>query len=102
MYYLGSRVVGRAHVGAEPAERDAVPDIVVPRREQRARSGLVAHLASGDFTRTLLPVRDVAYNNIPEVYAGRVLDTVHRSRTPLPADESEALAIWERRPRASE
>ena len=49
-----------------------------------------------DFERHELDVADVAYNNIPELYRGRVLSTVHRFETPRPGEAGPPLAIYER------
>ena len=102
MYYLGSRVVGRFHAGrpeAIAAEAALRPDLVIPRRGQPRSHGAVRrYLLAGDFERHALEVADTEYNNIPELFSGRVLSTTHRFRTPRPGEEGPPLAIYERRP----
>jgi len=85
MYYLGSRVVGRFHAGteeADAAERSVTVDVVIPRKRQpRSFAQVRGYLEQGRFVEHGLPVADLPYNNIPELYRGRVLDTTHLFRT---------------------
>ena len=105
MFYLGSRVVGRFHsarpeaIAAEQAER---PDVVIPRRSQARRLEAVQrYLLAGGYVSRTLPVADVPYNTIPELYAGRVLDRTHWFATPRPGPGAPALRLYERRARAA-
>jgi len=102
MYYLGSRVVGRFHAGrpeAIAAEAALRPDLVIPRRGQPRSHGAVRrYLLAGDYERHALDVADTEYNNIPELFPGRVLSTTHRFRTPRPGEAGPPLVIYERRP----
>ena len=101
MYYLGSRVVGRFHAGtpeADAAEAALEPDLVIPRSAQpRSLQGVRRYLLARGFERHELAVADVAYNNIPELAAGRLLSTTHRFRTPRPGQDGPPLAIYTRR-----
>ena len=101
MYYLGSRVVGRFHAGtpeADAAEAALEPDLVIPRSAQpRSLQGVRRYLLARGFERHELAVADVAYNNIPELAAGRLLSTTHRFRTPRPGRDGPPLAIYTRR-----
>lgn len=100
MYYLGSRVVGRFHAESREAtlrERALQVDVVIPRKAQPKTLGLLrSYLAQGEFERHDFPVADLPYNNIPEIYAGRVLQTTHLYRTQRPGDGLQALSIYER------
>jgi hypothetical protein len=101
MYYLGSRVVGRFHAGtaeADAAEAALAPDLVIPRSAQpRSLQGVRRYLLAHGFERHELAVADVAYNNIPELAAGRLLSTTHRFSTPRPGKDGPPLAIYVRR-----
>ena len=101
MYYLGSRVVGRFHAAtpeADAAEAAEAPDLVIPRSAQpRSLKAVRRYLLAGGFERYPLDVADVAYNNIPELAAGRLLSTTHRFATPRPGKDGPPLAIYERR-----
>lgn len=100
MYYLGSRVVGRGlhPVGERAAEeRAAVVDVVVPRTRQGKKLALVrSYLDHGRFERVELPVADLPFNNVPELFAGRALTTTHRFRTPLPDADVGPVAVYHR------
>jgi len=100
MYYLGSQVVGRFHAQTpeETAKEYAIQvDVVIPRKAQPKRlDWLLPYLAKGEFSRHDLPVIDLPYNNIPELFSGRVLTTTHLFRTASPDGESELLSIYER------
>jgi hypothetical protein len=90
MYYLGSRVVGRFHAAtpeATRAEQAVRVDVVIPRTQQPRKLALLRpYLAQAQFEQRGLPVADLPYNNIPELYRGRVLTTTHQFRTRLPGD----------------
>jgi hypothetical protein len=100
MFYLGSHVVGRFHPGtAEEYVREAGvrPDLVIPRRAQpRSLRDVRHYLLEGEFERIELPVADTEYNNIPELYPGRVLSSVHRFQTLSPGPLAPPLAIYQR------
>jgi len=100
MFYLGSQVVGRFHPGtAEEHFREARvrPDLVIPRSAQpRSLRAVRRYLLEGEFKRTELPVADTEYNNIPELYPGRVLSSVHRFQTLRPGPSTPPLAIYQR------
>ncbi len=100
MYYLGARVVGRFHdpdpdvIAAEKAVR---VDAVIPRKTQRKHVRKVyAYLAQGEFERREYPVQDLPYNNIPELFEGRVLRRTHLFETQHPAPGSPSFFIQER------
>ncbi len=102
MFYLGSRVVGRFDGEAtEPqgAEAEIQPDLVIPRASQPRRLQEVRqYLFQAPFERYGLPVVDAPYNHIPELYAGRVLPSVHSFKTQRPEEASgPPLAIYERK-----
>ena len=101
MYYLGSRVVGRFHAESPQAiarEASLRPDLVIPRSGQPRSHGAVRrYLLAGDYERHALGVADTEYNNIPELFSGRVLSTTHRFRTARPGEAGPALAVYERR-----
>ena len=100
MFYLGSRVVGRFHPGTaeeEAAESAVRPDLVIPRMAQpRSLSAVRRYLLDGEFKRHELSVADTGYNNIPELYPGRVLSTVHHFKTQHAGASAPPLAIYER------
>lgn len=100
MFYLGSHVVGRFHPGTtEEYVREAGvrPDFVIPRRAQpRSLRDVRHYLLEGEFERIELPVADTEYNNIPELYTGRVLSSVHRFQTLSPGPSAPPLAIYQR------
>ncbi|MEE3328481.1 MAG: hypothetical protein VX252_14175 [Myxococcota bacterium] len=100
MFYLGSRVVGRFHDGTpeEGAWEAAVkPDLVIPRMAQPRSLGAVRrYLLEGEFKRNELNVADTEYNQIPELYSGRVLSTVHHFETQRPGDAGPPVAVYER------
>ncbi len=70
-----------------------IPRSAQPRSLQGVRRYLLAH----GFERHELAVADVAYNNIPELAAGRLLSTTHRFSTPRPGKDGPPLAIYVRR-----
>ena len=97
MFYLGSRVVGRFHEGSSEYEGGVTPDLVIPRMTQpRSLQAVRRYLLEGEFKRHELSVADTQYNNIPELYSGRVLSTVHRFETLRPGESAPPLAIYER------
>ena len=100
MFYLGAQVVGRFHPGTpEEHAREARmrPDLVIPRRDQpRSLRAVRRYLLEGEFERIELPVADSEYNNIPELYPGRVLSSVHRFETLEPGASAPPLAIYQR------
>lgn len=97
MFYLGSRVVGRFHEGSAEYEGKVTPDLVIPRMTQpRSLQAVRRYLLEGEFKRHELNVADTQYNNIPELYSGRVLSTVHRFETLQPGEGAPPLAIYER------
>jgi hypothetical protein len=102
MYYLGARVVGRFHderPDAVAAERAVRPDVVIPRAAVPKRLAMVrSYLAHGEFVRRSMPVADLPYNNIPELYEGRVLQQTHLFRTEAPRGPGDALIVYERVP----
>jgi hypothetical protein len=101
MYYLGARVVGRFH-SSNPdeiaRERDVEVDVVVPRRAQpKQLRRLSGFLDRSEFEPRSYPVLDLPYNNIPELFRGRVLPETHRFQTATTENPDRQLVIWERR-----
>ena len=100
MFYLGSRVVGRFHPGTPEAEAQEAalrPDLIIPRMTQpRSLQAVRRYLLGGDFKRHELAVADTEYNNIPELYPGRVLSTVHHFETRRAGDGDPPFSIYER------
>ena len=103
MFYLGSRVVGRF----EPRPDDGVtenaetPDWVIPRRGQPKRLEAVrGYLLRGSYEPRRLPIADMPYNALPELYSGRVLQQTHWFETPLPGEGRPPLIVY-RQPRPS-
>jgi hypothetical protein len=106
MYYLGSRVVGRFHAATPEAtdvEQAVRVDVVIPRTQQPRKLGLLRpYLAQAEFEQRELPVADLPYNNIPELYRGRVLTTTHQFRTRSPGDAFGPLVYFLRQPRVAQ
>jgi hypothetical protein len=97
MYYLGSRVIVGLTLNNLSADRRLEPDLVIPRRYWRSSlPEALAFLRRGRWERTLLPVVDLHYNNIPALSRSRYLPDPHRFRTAVPASPDEALAIYRR------
>ena len=98
MYYLGSRVVGRFHGGTpdlDAAEAALRPDLVIPRMSQPRRlAELRGYLHRDRFRRHELNAADVAYNNIPELFPGRLLSQTHRFETAGVGEAGPPLAIY--------
>jgi hypothetical protein len=97
MYYLGSRVIIGLVLNNLIEDRQLAPDLVIPRRRWRSSlPEVVAFLRRGRWERFALPVVDLHYNNTPSLSRSRFLPDPHRFRTAVPADETEALAIYQR------
>ena len=100
MYYLGSEVVGRFHADtpeARAAELSLSVDVIIPRKAQpKSLDALRIWLGRGGFQRHDLPVADLPYNNIPELYRGRVLTWTHQFRSLGPRTELGPLVVYER------
>lgn len=100
MYYLGSRVVGRFHAdttSSRASEGAVEVDVVIPRKQQpRNLQPVRDYLRQGRFNEHGLPVQDLPYNNIPELYAGRVLSTTHLFRTQRSTGGRGSLSYYTR------
>ncbi len=100
MFYLDSEVVGRFHAESRQASQSeaAMPvDVVIPRKAQPKKlARLRPYLAQGKFVRRDFSIADLPYNNIPELFSGRVLSTTHFFREQSAPDAERALFIYER------
>ncbi|MDG2051639.1 MAG: hypothetical protein P8M78_15900 [Myxococcota bacterium] len=100
MFYLGSRVLGRFESGSledlERAGREQ-PGWVIPRTAQpRGLEAVRRYLLRGDFEALRLPVADMPYNHLPELYSGRVLSETHWFESPAPSSGRPNLIIYRR------
>ncbi len=95
--YLGCRVLV-GYTGAFLASDLTVePDVIVPRKGiTRFEAELAALWARGQFRRERFPVRDLGFNNVPELTTGAGLLVTHQFRTPRPRAPEEAAEIWVR------
>jgi hypothetical protein len=70
----------------------------VPRRAQpKQLRRLSGFLDRSEFEPRSYPVLDLPYNNIPELFRGRVLPETHRFQTATTENPDRQLVIWERR-----
>jgi len=94
-------VVGRFHDETPEAtlrEAGVVVDVVIPRRAQpKTLDRLRPYLQQGEFERVEFPVADLPYNNIPELFSGRVLPTTHGFTTEAAGDRFGPFSIRVRR-----
>lgn len=99
MYYLGCRVVGRTFAETNgtifvPETLDSV-DVVIPRKHWDQSSPLFDLFHTQEvrrhFKKHSFPVRDVAFNNIPELFRGE-----HRFQTPVSTDPSTDFSVYQR------
>jgi len=90
MYYLGCRV----QAGLEGED---VPDLVVLRRFQTGSRHLRAELQQDPrFVPLELPVADLPFNNVPELFTGRHLRTTHLWEAPPSSGVFGALTMFVR------
>ncbi|MCH2169852.1 hypothetical protein MK489_03625 [Myxococcota bacterium] len=95
MYYLGSRVIVGVSLNNLRRDREAVPDVVVPRRRwPRSLRELKPFLRRGTYRRERLPVVDLHFNNVPSLSASRFVPEPHRFHTARTDDDAEMLAVY--------
>ena len=95
--YLGCRVLV-GYTGAFLAsDLAAEPDVIVARKGVgRHYADLAALWSRGRFVRERFPVRDLGFNNVPELTAGAGLRVTHQFRTPQPNGPDEEAELWRR------
>jgi hypothetical protein len=97
MFHLGSRVIVGLAGNDLVAERELVPDVVVPRRRwPRRLPELARFLRRGEYEEVVLPVQDVHYNDIPSLSRWPSTPDPHRFRTPLRGEPRNRLRVYER------
>jgi hypothetical protein len=95
MYYLGSRVVVGLSGNNLVAERELIPDVVIPRRAwPRNLPELRRFLARADYRETSLPVQDTHFNNVPALSASPAIPDPHRFRTPAAREGAARLRVF--------
>ena len=100
MFYLGSRVLGRH--GSDDFENfgdsaQSLPGWVIPRTAQpRSLEAVRRSLLEGGYQARRLPVADMPYNHLPELYSGRVLSETHWFETPAPGSGRPDLVVYRR------
>ncbi|MAJ58599.1 MAG: hypothetical protein CBC48_00865 [bacterium TMED88] len=102
MFYLGSQVFGRHESGGLENFGDLGrkrPDWVIPRTAQpRSLEAVRRALLGGGYQARRLPVADMPYNHLPELYSGRVLSETHWFETPAPGLGRPNLVVYRRMP----
>jgi len=97
MYYLDARVRGPAEIRGERV----VPDVVVARRRHMP-GRLSSLIESGVYRVAVMPVRDLPFNNIPELQRWKPLVEhgmpTHQFRTPQAQNPREGLRVYWRPP----
>jgi len=93
--YLGCRVLV-GYTGAFLAsDLAAEPDVIVPRKGiSRFHAELAALWSRGRFLRERFPVRDLGFNNVPELTTGAGLLVTHQFQTPRPRGPDEEAELW--------
>ena len=93
MFHLGSRVIVGLAGNDLVAERELVPDVVIPRRRwPRRLPELARFLRRGEYEEVVLPVQDVHYNDIPSLSRWPSTPDPHRFETPLAGRPREPAA----------
>ncbi|MCH2187214.1 hypothetical protein MK280_15225 [Myxococcota bacterium] len=100
MFYLGSRVFGRYDsedlIGGGGSEGE-LPGWVIPRTTQpRSLEAVRRLLLGGGYEARRLPVADMPYNHLPELYSGRVLRQAHWFESPTPGLGRPNLVVYRR------
>ena len=97
MYYLGARTIVGTTLNNLLADRELEPDVVVPRRRwPRSLRELAPFLRDGSFEAVRFPVRDVHFNQIPELSRSRFVPDPHYFATPSSDDPAEQLVLYRR------
>lgn len=98
MYYLGARTIVGTSLNNLLADRELVPDVVVPRRRwPRSLRELAPFLRRGEWEELRFPVRDVHFNQVPALSRSRFVPDPHRFETPATDDPEAQLVIYWRR-----
>ena len=97
MYYLGARTIVGTTLNNRLADRAQTPDVVIPRRRwPTSLRELAPFLRDGDFEAVRFPVRDVHFNQIPELSRSRFVPDPHRFETPATDDPAQQLVLYRR------
>jgi hypothetical protein len=98
MYYLGARTIVGTTLNNLLADRELLPDVVVPRRRwPRSLRELAPFLRRGEWDELRFPVRDVHFNQVPSLSRSRFVPDPHRFATPATDDPDAQLVIYWRR-----
>jgi hypothetical protein len=98
MYYLGARTIVGTTLNNLLADRELVPDVVVPRgRWPRSLRALAFFLRRGEWEEQRFAVRDVHFNQVPALSPSRFIPDPHRFETPATDDPEAQLVIYWRR-----
>jgi hypothetical protein len=98
MYYLGAHTIVGTTLNNLLADRELVPDVVVPRRRwPRSLRELVPFLRRGEWEKLRFPVRDVHFNQVPALSRSRFVPDPHHFETPATDDPEAQLVIYWRR-----
>lgn len=98
MYYLGARTIVGTTLNNLLADRELLPDVVVPRRHwPRSLHELGPFLRQGEWEELRFPVRDVHFNQIPALSRSRFVPDPHHFETPATDDPDAQLVIYWRR-----
>jgi hypothetical protein len=98
MYYLGARTLVGYSLNNLRADRELLPDVVVPRRRWRGSlRALAPFLRRGEWEEVRFPVRDVHFNQIPALSRSPFVSDPHRFETPATDDPEAQLVIYWRR-----
>jgi len=98
MYYLGARTIVGSALNNLLADRELVPDVVIPRRRwPRGLRELGLFLRRGEWDEQRFPVRDVHFNQVPALSRSRFIPDPHRFETPATEDPEAQLVIYWRR-----
>jgi hypothetical protein len=98
MYYLGARTIIGTTLNNLLADRERLPDVVVPRRRwPRSLRELAPFLRQGEWEELHFPVRDVHFNQVPALSRSRFVPDPHHFETPASDDPDAQLVIYWRR-----
>ena len=96
VYYLGSRVtVGFAGNNLGP-DLALQPDVIIRRPWPQGRRALELLAQRAPYSAEPLPVRNLRYNNIPQLGRNPFVPELHRFETPLPRSDGDALVLLHR------
>jgi hypothetical protein len=98
MYYLGAHTIVGTTLNNLLADRELVPDVVVPRRGwPRSLRELGPFLRRGEWHELRFPVRDVHFNQVPSLSRSRFVPDPHHFETPATDDPEAQLVLYWRR-----